>query len=193
MSNSAARKPSTIADLLALPESTRADLIRGEIILRTEPSVEHEGPVLSTSSEIYTRFRGPSRPGGGGGWWIFTNTLIDFDGEALCPDIAGWRRERVPQKPAGFPVRLIPDWICEVSCTTRRKDTTDVPRILHAAEVGFYWRIDVPDQNLTVHEWSPKGFVVLKTLYREDGNVRIPPFDAVELNVGQLLGDDPLE
>lgn len=193
MGKSSARRLSTLADLLVLPDGARASLINGDIVHHAEPSWEHESPLVASASLIRSQFHRPQRPNRPGGWWITTNTLIAFDSDALCPDISGWRRERVPQRPSGFPVQVCPDWICEVTVSTRRKDSVDVPRILHAAGVGWYWRLDVPDENLLVFEWTDKGYVLKHSFFREDTSVRIPPFEAIEINIGVLLGDDPPE
>lgn len=189
-----ARRMMTIDDLLSLGEEARADCIRGEIVHRLEPSFAHEDPVDSLVTELRSRFRGPRGPGGSSGWWIGTSLLIRMaGGEALCPDLAGWRRDRVSEKPREHPITTMPDWVCEVTVTTRRKDTTEVPRMLAENGVPWYWRIDVPTENLIVHELTDQGFVQRMSLFREDGKVRIPPFDAVELSVPVILGDDPDE
>jgi hypothetical protein len=41
----------------------------------------------------------------------------------ISPDIAGWRRERMPELPVDEPIRVVPDWVCEILAkTTRRPD-----------------------------------------------------------------------
>ncbi len=50
------------------------------------------------------------------------------------PDLAGWRREAVPNRPTGFPIRLVPDWVCEVvSPGNAQHDLTLKRRAYHAA------------------------------------------------------------
>lgn len=189
-----AKKLDTIEDLLALPSDVRADLIGEQIEQRAQPSAEHERSIDALVSRLYQSFNRPSRPSGTGGWWILTSTLIRFpDGRALCPDLAGWRRDRLPEKPMGFPVTTLPDWVCEVSLSTRKKDSTHVPALLHAHKIPWYWRLDVEDETLFVYEYSEKGYIQARCLFREDGKVRIPPFDAIELSMPVLFGDDPEE
>jgi Uma2 family endonuclease len=189
---STAKKLDTIDDLLALPSDVRADLIGEQIEQRAMPSFQHEDIVGSLLTELRVHFRGPKNPSGSGGWWINSSTLIRFGGgKALCPDLAGWRRDRVPEKPSGFPVAVLPDWVCEVSLSTRKKDTTQVPALLHANQVPWYWRLDVEDEALFVYEYSEKGYVQTMCLFRDDGKVRIPPFEAIELSMPVLFGDDP--
>lgn len=190
--SSTAKKLDTIEDLLALPNDARADLIGEQIEQRTQPSAEHERSVDALVSRLYLAFNRPKRPTGTGGWWILTSTLIRFaKGKALCPDLAGWRRERIPEKPTGFPVTALPDWVCEVSLSTRKKDSIQVPRLLHENTIQWYWRLDLEDEVLFIYEYSDKGYIQRMCLSRDDGKVRIPPFDAIELSIPVLLGDDP--
>ncbi|MCA2961245.1 MAG: Uma2 family endonuclease [Silvanigrellales bacterium] len=191
MDDAGAKKYATVDDLVGLADNACVDLINGEIQPRFEPSYEHESAILATASDLLLRFNRTQRPDGTGGWWINANVHVEFGYDVLCPDILGWRRHRVPQRPSGFPVRIRPDWVCEVTVSTLRKDTVDVPRILHAAEVPWYWRIDLPSANVLVFEWTDKGYVLKQSLFREDGKVRIPPFEATQLEIGVLLGDDP--
>jgi len=72
-----------------------------------------------------------------------------------------------------------------------RKDTRDLKRTLEIAEVPFYWVVDVANEQLLVFERIDGHLVQTRNLFREDGAQRIPPFDAVEIQVGLLLGDDP--
>jgi Uma2 family endonuclease len=59
------------------------------------------------------------------GWWIIDEPELHFirDTEVNVPDLAGWRRERMPRPPRGHRVTVVPDWICEVlSPSTESKD-----------------------------------------------------------------------
>jgi hypothetical protein len=79
--------------------------------------------------------------GGPGGWWIFMEIHVAYPrGEIHCPDAAGWRRDRFPARPTEWPIRLRPDWVCEiVSPKHERHDLVDKPRVLHSAEVPHDW------------------------------------------------------
>ena len=55
-----------------------------------------------------------------------------------------------------------------------------------------YWILDQLDRTLTVHRHRADGYVIaLRAAANE--RVRAEPFDAVELHVAVLLGDDPDE
>jgi Uma2 family endonuclease len=134
------------------------------------------------------------KPGGGGpgGWWIATEVevLLQSD-EVVRPDVLGWRRESCPERPTGTPVRVRPDWICEVISPTRAKDdTVRKLRLYHHVAIGHYWIVDPRDATLTVMRWSREGYVTVLVAERSEV-VRAEPFEAVELSVGTLFGEDP--
>ena len=101
----------------------------------------------------------------------------------------GWRRKRSPQRPTGLPVTLLPDWIGEILSTNRSNDLIKKKRVYHQRQIPHYWIIDPAEQTLFVHRWGPDGYIeVLAAQHGE--RVRAEPFDAVELNVGVLFGDE---
>ena len=87
-------------------------------------------------------------------------------------------------------MRVRPDWVCEVlSPRNEKRDFVDKPRTLHAAEVPHYWILDAQEKLLIVHRWSPDGYTMVLPA-GADESVRAEPFDAVELRVAVLFGDD---
>jgi Uma2 family endonuclease len=104
-----AYKLKTIDDLLASPEE-RVELINGEIVRRPTARAEH-GVVQGNAREELGIF---NRRGGPGGWWIITGGSVAYE-RHQCPsqDLAGWRKERVPEHPRGV-VEPPPDWVCEI-------------------------------------------------------------------------------
>lgn len=182
----------TIAEWLAQPEDARLELIDGELIEKAAPSFEHGLAQGHTTGAIAGPFnRRPGGPGGPGGWWIGTEIDIVMDGRGYRPDIAGWRRERLPVPPKERPVTARPDWLCEiVSESNRATDTVKKLRRYHQAGVPHYWILDQVDRTLTVHRHTPDGYLVALRAEAHE-RVRAEPFDAIELHVAVLLGDDP--
>lgn len=62
----------TFADLAALGEDSRAEIIDGVIVEKASPSTEHGESQLALSGALVRRFQ--RRPGGRwpGGWWFGT-------------------------------------------------------------------------------------------------------------------------
>jgi hypothetical protein len=55
--------------------------------------------------------------------------------------------------------------------------------------VPHYWIGNPEEKTLVVHRWSDSGYVIVLTAASGE-TVRAEPFDAVELRVGILFGDE---
>ncbi len=188
-----ASRSATLADLLAIPEEARShELIDGEIVRKADPSGEHGAAQSGVVGWLQWPFSRAPGGRGPGGWWFATEVEILLStGDLVRPDIAGWRRERVPERPTGFPVHARPDWVCEIlSPSTAGMDRVTKLRIYQRAEIGHYWMVDPREETLLVMRWSEAGYVTVLAARRGDV-VRAEPFDAIEIEVGTLFGDDP--
>jgi Uma2 family endonuclease len=184
------RRPATVEELVARDDSDRLEIIGGEIIEKASPSWGHSYTENQLAIAVGPFSRKPGS-GGPGGWWILTEIHVSYpSGEVYCHDTAGWRRDRVPERPAEWPVRIRPDWVCEiVSPKHERNDLVVKPRVLHGAEVPYYWLLAPESRLLLVHRWSPDGYIVVQRAASGE-TIRPEPFDAIELRVGVLFGDD---
>ena len=181
----------TAADLADLD---RSEVIAGEVQEKAAPSAEHADAQGALTALLRARFHRRGGGGNPGGWWIMAEVEIELEThEVYLPDVAGWRRENVPQRPSGRPVRIRPDWVCEVlSPSTARRDQVTKQRTFHRCGVGHYWIVDPEREVLIVQRWSADGYLVVLTAGKGE-TVRGEPFDAVELVVGELFGDDPVD
>ena len=179
-----ALKLQTVADLLVSPEE-RVELIDGEIVRRPMPRAEHGVVQLRTGVEL-----GPmDRVSGPGGWWIATEISVAYQAHQ-CPshDLAGWRKERMPERPRGI-VELPPDWVCEiVSPGHERKDTLTLFLLLQTHRVPFYWLIWPEERTLIAFELDAGKYRVAATI-REPVKARVPPFEGLELDFAYILGE----
>lgn len=184
--------PFTIADWLAQPEESRLELIDGDFIEKAAPTIQHGVAQLSTGGAIGAAFSRKSGGGGRpGGWWIATEVDLVLEGRGYRPDLAGWRRERMPIMPSERPITLRPDWLCEiVSDSNRATDTVTKLRRYHHAGVPHYWILDQVDRTLTVYRHHADGYLVAVRAEASE-KVRAEPFEAIELQVASLFGDDP--
>lgn len=180
----------TLADLLArADEGHGCEIIDGNLVEK-EASAEH-GVAQSRIGRVLGPF--DRQPGGWqpGGWWFATEALIDFGPkQILRPDIVGWRRERMPQRPTGAVIAVAPDWICEiVSPSNASNDTVKKKRVYHQHRVPHFWLLDPCQETLSVLRWSPAGYVEVLSAMRGEP-VRAEPFEVIELQVGVFFGDD---
>lgn len=187
-----AARTATRTELLAIPEAERFhEVIDGELVRKAAPS----GPHGRAQSRIASRIGGPfdRRPGGRfpGGWWLVTEVEVELEAhEVYRPDVAGWRRDRLPELPDRAPMTVRPDWVCEIlSASNARNDLVKKMRAYQRAELPHYWVVDPQAETLTVYRWTADGFLLVLAAERSE-RVRAEPFDAIELFVGALFGDD---
>ena len=174
----------TYQDVLDAPEHMVAELIRGALHLQPRPAFPH----ARSSSVLGIEIGGPfdRGRGGPGGWWIIDEPELHFGEDVLVPDLAGWRRERLPAFPTSAWVELAPDWVCEVlSPGTRRIDLTEKREIYGAVGVGHLWLVDPLARTLEAFALRD-GAWVLVTALRDDAEVRVPPFEAVGFPLSAL-------
>jgi Uma2 family endonuclease len=78
------------------------------------------------------------------------------------PDVAGWRRERLPKLPETAWFELAPDWVCEVlSPSTARVDRQVKRRIYAANGVPNLWLVDPLAQTLESYRLENGRWVLL--------------------------------
>jgi Uma2 family endonuclease len=180
-------KRATYEDVLNAPENKVAEILDGELILSPRPAPRH----AVAHSRLLSALGGPfdGGVGGPGGWWIVTEPELHFGENVLVPDLAGWRRERLPAIPDEAFFSLAPDWVCEVlSPSTERIDRGRKLRIYAEAGVEHAWLLKPTDRTLEVLRlrdgtWSIVG------VWEDAALVRAEPFEAVELELGRLWAD----
>jgi len=186
-------KNKTYADYLALPEGTKAELIDGEIYMSPAPKGRHVRIASMLGSRLGVSFGlhpGPTSDGPGG-WWIFDEPEchLPLDRRVLRPDIAGWRRERMPEPPSDTHKFLtVPDWVCEVlSPSTQSHDMLRKMPIYLAAGVSWAWIVNPLARHIDVFR-AGEGEWLDVIGVEDQGLVRLPPFDEVELDTAPWFG-----
>jgi Uma2 family endonuclease len=183
-------KKASVADLLAMPEDGRYELIAGQIVPRDAATFEHStaqsGIAAWTTHVFHRKPDGPS-----GGWWIATEAEVAYpSGDCYLHDVAGWRRDRGHEKPSGRPIAIVPDWVCEVLSINWRNDTVTKFETCFQHHVGHYWIADPERRVLTVYRWHAEGWLHVRAVTPGE-RARLEPFEAVEFEVAVLFGDDP--
>ncbi len=114
-----------------------------------------------------------------------TEPELHLDEDVLVPDIAGWRRERMPEIPDVVGFTLAPDWVCEViSPPTGRIDRGRKMRIYARAGVAHLWILDPLVRTVECYRREGGSWVVDGT-HTGDGPLCAAPFDAVEIDVAR--------
>jgi Uma2 family endonuclease len=179
-----AKRPATYEDLLKVPEHLVAEIIDGELITSPRPASRHAVAASTLGAEILTKFGRGS--GGPGGWVILDEPELHIVGQVLVPDIAGWRRERMPTVPDVAYFELSPDWLCEVlSPSTAARDRTKKLHHYARAQVGHVWFVDPGVQTLEVFRLDGDGWRLALTATGNE-TVRAEPFEAIDLELAVL-------
>ncbi len=188
----AQRRPASYDDILRAPSHLRAEIIDGELSLSPRPAAPH----LLVSSIVGMDIGAPFQRGRGGpgGWWIVDEPELHLGTHVLVPDLAGWRRERLPQLRHLTFFSLAPDWLCEViSPSSAGVDRVRKQPIYLQAGVAYLWLIDPIQRTLESYQ-ARDGAWVVSGSYSEEKDARVVPFDAVELDIGSwwLSNEEPV-
>lgn len=182
----AAHSVATYADILALPDHLTGEILDGELVVQPRPAARHTLAASCLSFELGGPFH--KGRGGPGGWWILFEPELHLGSHVMVPDLAGWRRERMPTFPAGPGFEVRPDWVCEIlSPRTAVRDRTTKLRLYAKEQVAFVWIIDPEAQTLEVFRLADGGWMLVD-VFAEEEVVRAPPFDAIELDLSGLWG-----
>ena len=189
MAHSAAHKTestrrATYQDVLDAPAHQVAEIIDGALHTHPRPAMPH----ARAASVLDRKVGGPfdDDPAGPGGWWIIHEPELHLGEEIVVPDLAGWRRERMPVYPETAYVTLATDWVCEVLSPSTRKVDLLEKRPLYAREgVGHLWLVEPTDRTLEAFELHDGQWLLIGSA-KDDEPVSLRPFDAITFSLGDL-------
>ena len=174
----------TYQDVLDAPEHLVAELIGGTLYTHPRPAPRHARAGARLISKLGPPFdEGDNGPGG---WRIFYEPELHLDDGVLVPDLAGWRRERMPALPDTAYFTPAPDWVCEVlSPSTRKVDLVRKRPIYADAGVPHLWLADPVEQILEAFELNDGRWRLIAAVENDEA-VSIPPFDALTFSLSEL-------
>ena len=179
-----ALKQATYEDLFTIPEHHVGQIIDGVLYTHARPASPHAMATSMLSGELVPPFR--RGRGGPGGWVILFEPELHLGRDVLVPDLAGWRRARMPEMPDTAAFTLAPDWVCEVlSPSTARVDRVLKLPVYAREQVGHVWFVDPVAQTLEVFELRD-GVYALVQAAESAQRGRFVPFDALELDLALL-------
>ena len=178
------KKGATYDDLVRVPDHYVAEIFDGELYASPRPALPHARAASALASQLGTPFDfGRSGPGG---WFLLVEPELHFGNDVLVPDLAGWRRDRLPSLPNEPYLTLAPDWICEVvSPSTESIDRGKKLRIYAREGVVHAWLIDPLRRSLEVLALESGSLEPIEE-HHGHSSVRARPFDAIELELRAL-------
>jgi Uma2 family endonuclease len=195
MVESAARRPATYEDVLRAPPDKIAEVIDGDFYLSPRPAFEHAASATFLISDLNGFNRKGGGPKGPGGWWILFEPELHLGAagapDILVPDVAGFRRERVPALPKGPFTVLPPDFVCEVlSPSTASRDRVGKMRIYAREGVGHLWLVDPTARTVESYRLQEGRWLLLQSV-AGNRTARLEPFDALEMDLERWWGETP--
>jgi Uma2 family endonuclease len=179
-----AKRRATYEDVIAAPEHMITEIVDGELVTQPRPAFPHARAAATVGGELHGPFdRGR---GGPGGWIILYEPELHLHGDVLVPDLAGWRRERMPEMPDCSASELAPDWLCEVlSQSTAGTDRVRKMPVYAREGVRHVWLVDPSAQTLEAYRLEDARWVQVGA-WMGDARVRAEPFEAFELELAAL-------
>jgi Uma2 family endonuclease len=183
--NEPAKRTATYEDILALPEHRVGEILFGQLYSHPRPAPRHARAYSALTGQLWNPFDGGS--GGPGGWWILDEPELHLDENIIVPDLAGWRRERMPELPQSAWFELAPDWVCEILSPSTARTDRAVKMPLYAREaVTHLWLVDPDARTLEVYRLQDDGHWLLLQTLKDDDPVQQPPFAAVSFSLSSL-------
>lgn len=182
---SAAIRHATYEDLLQVTDNLVAEIVDGELVTSPRPASPHAFATGIIYQDIGPFGRRPGGGGGPGGWWILFEPELHLGSDILVPDLAGWRRERMPVLRDVPYFELAPDWACEVLSTSTVRIDRVRKKPLYAREgVSHLWLVDPIAHILEVYRLDNGQWVDIGA-YGGTDVVRAEPFATVEMDMSQ--------
>ena len=183
--NEPPRRGATYDDILGLPENLVGEILHGQLHTHPRPAPKHARAYSALGFSLGGPFdRGV---GGPGGWWILDEPELHLGGDVLVPDIAGWRRERMPTLPETAWFELAPDWVCEILSPATARTDRALKMPLYAREgIPHLWLVDPDVRMLEVYRLDAERRWLLLATLKDDDPVSQPPFDAITFPLDSL-------
>ena len=175
------------ADLCALPDHLKGQIIDGELIVQSRPRPRHALAIAALNTAVGRDTGGPEETGG---WWILIEPGVELPGAPeIVPDLAGWRRATLPELDLDAPLTTRPDWACEVfSPSNTLRVIAKKQQVYARSGVEWLWHVN-PDplvRVLQVFRLVDGGQWLLVATCSDEPAVRLPPFEDVEIRLSKL-------
>ena len=189
MAHSGARKHestrrATYQDVLDAPAHRVAEIVGGILYINPRPPMLQALAKTCLAADLGHAFS--SGRSGPGGWWIMHEPELHLGEDILVPDVAGWRRARLPQVPETWDAVIAPDWVCETVADSTRDLDLHGKRPVYAREgIPHLWLVDPVDRTLEAFELHDGQWLLIASA-KDDEPVSIRPFDAITFSLGDL-------
>jgi hypothetical protein len=178
------QRPATYADVEALPDHVVGEILDGEMHVSPRPRSRH---ALAAAGLLW-RLGPPFHDGsdGPGGWWLLSEPELHLGNDIVVPDLAGWRRERLPLLPDVPYFTLAPDWLCEVvSPSTERLDRGRKLGVYAREGVPYVWLVNPVARTLEILVLEGGRYSIFG-VFSGAASIQAPPFEAIAVHLDGL-------
>jgi Uma2 family endonuclease len=183
-----AEKLASYQDIIDLPAHMTGEIVSGVLHAHPRPAPRHALAASALGADISAPYQ--FGRGGPGGWWILDEPEIHLGQNILVPDLAGWKKTKMPHLPETDWFETVPDWVCEIlSPATERFDRAEKMPLYAQYGVQYCWLVDPVIQTLEAFKLIEGRWVLLSTLDKQK-QVSIEPFDATEFNLSDLWSEE---
>ena len=189
MAQSAAHKTdstrrATYQDVLDAPAHRVAEIVDGTLYINPRPPTLQalaKTRLVASLGRAFCFSRG-----GPGGWRIMHEPELHLGEDILVPDVAGWRRERLPRIPETWDAVIAPDWVCETVADSTRDLDLNGKRPVYAREgIPHLWLVDPTNRTLEASELHDGQWLLIASA-KDNDPISIRPFDAITFSLGDL-------
>lgn len=175
------KSPATYKDIEELPLPMVGEIVGGELMASPRPASPHA--FVAATLPILLRDHSFGRSAG---WWILPEPELHFGSDVLVPDLAGWRRERMPQVPNVKYFTEAPDWVCEIESPSNASfDRMKKMPVYQRVGVSHLWLIE--PLNRSVESFANEdGRWILVGNFAGAVTARVPPFGEREIDLAPM-------
>jgi Uma2 family endonuclease len=179
-------KRSLYEQLVDLPETLTGELLNGQLHTQPRPTPRHLHAVSRLDRTIGRGYG--DGVDGPGGWWILIEPEIHFvsDTEVAVPDLAGWRRDRLPSLPETAYFEIAPDWVCEILSPSTASKDREIKMPLYARHgVSHVWIVDPRAHSLEAFELRDDAWSLIQA-FADDDSVAVAPFTELTIELAEF-------
>jgi len=172
----------TYEDLLQVPDHFVAEILEGELYANPRPATPHGRATTKLNIILGPEFDHRRSDG----WLFMFEPELHLGEDVMVPDIAAWRRSRMPVTPNVPWLDLAPDWICEaLSPSTQRLDRFKKMPAYARENVQYAWILDANLQSLEAFRLENGRWSNIAQ-HLGDAVVRVEPFESIEIKLADL-------
>jgi len=176
------KRNATYADLDGVPENKVAELIDGNLYIHNRPRVPHAHAVGELYLELGRAHRDRQK-----GWVLLLEVEIWMTRKrttVLVPDLAGWRRERLPHAPNVQTIEVLPDWVCEgLSPSTARHDKGRKLEVYARNKIPHVWYVDPKFKTVEMLAFARGSYRIAQIAGGNDRGVYAPFTHEIDLSM----------